>query len=151
KATSRVFLRRRSVLIQGRRRREMAGRSRRRGTLRIRFAVTGLLIAAAVAFGPPARAASPSVCAELGKHSFADIPDAPTSILSAAVVQATESLPAYCRVRAIVVPHVGFELRLPLDRWNGRFFMQGCHGYCGEIEIEDADDALARGFSTAAT
>jgi feruloyl esterase len=99
----------------------------------------------------PAVAASPSACADLAKHSFTEIPDAPTSIVSATVVPAAENLPAYCRVRGTVVPHVGFELRLPLDRWNGSFFMQGCRGYCGEIEIEEADDALARGYSTAAT
>lgn len=118
----------------------------RRSSLRLVF-----LLAAVVAMAPGVRAAPVAACADLTKHSFADIPDAPTTILSATLVAALDTLPAYCRVRGTVVPHVAFELRLPLDNWNGKFFMQGCHGYCGEIEIDEANDALARGYATAAT
>jgi len=123
---------------------------RRNGKAGVSLAAV-LALALALAWVPAAHAAPVAACADLAKHNFSDVPDAPTAILSAALVAASERLPAYCRVRGVVVPHVGFELRLPLDGWNGKFFMQGCRGYCGEIEIEDADDALARGYATAAT
>jgi len=98
-----------------------------------------------------ADAAPVAACADLAKQSFSTTPDAPTSIVSANLIPAAGRLPAYCRVRGVVIPHIGFELRLPLDNWNGKFFMQGCRGYCGVIEIDEADDALARGYATAAT
>jgi feruloyl esterase len=114
-----------------------------------------LLIAVAATLGiggiSSARAAPVAACADLAKRSFSTIPDAPTSIVSANLIPAGGGLPAYCRVRGVVVSHVGFELRLPLDNWNGKFFLQGCRGYCGVIEIDEADDALAKGYATAAT
>jgi feruloyl esterase len=97
------------------------------------------------------QAAPVAACADLAKQNFAAIPDAPTTIVSAVLVAATDKLPSYCRVRGNVNPHVGFELRLPLERWNGKFFMQGCRAYCGVIQIDEADDALAKGYATAAT
>jgi feruloyl esterase len=103
------------------------------------------------AFMGAAQAAPIAACADLAKHNFAAVGDAPTVVTSATLVAASESLPAYCRVRGTIIPHIGFELRLPLEVWNGKFFMQGCRGYCGVIEIDEADDALARGYATAAT
>ncbi|TAL04601.1 MAG: tannase/feruloyl esterase family alpha/beta hydrolase [Rhodospirillaceae bacterium] len=122
-----------------------------RHVVRIRRSVLCLAFILAVVAASGTRAAPVAACADLAKISFAGIPDAPTAILSATLVAASDKLPAYCRVRGTVISHVGFELRLPLDAWNGKFFMQGCHGYCGQIEIDDADDALARGYATAAT
>jgi feruloyl esterase len=107
-------------------------------------------VAAVYVFSPPA-AASVLACADLAKQNFAAIPEAPTTVLSANLVAANDKLPGYCRVRGSVTSHVGFELRLPLERWNGKILMQGCLGYCGMIMIEDADDALAKGYATVAT
>lgn len=45
----------------------------------------------------------------------------------------TMGLPDYCRVRAAVLPQINFELRLPLDDWNGKFYMAGCGGFCGKV------------------
>ena len=42
-------------------------------------------------------------------------------------------LPDYCRVRAAVLPKINFELRLPLNDWNGKFYMAGCGGFCGKV------------------
>lgn len=117
--------------------------------MRAAFAI--MLVLAAACGSGRAVAAPVVACADLARQSFAAVPDAPTAVVSAALVPATDRLPAYCRVRGNVVPHVGFELRLPLERWNGKFFMQGCRAYCGVIQIEEADDALARGYATAAT
>jgi feruloyl esterase len=90
-------------------------------------------------------------CADLARMGFADVPDAPTSILSAALVPSVGELPGHCRVRGNIAPHVGFELRLPIQSWNGKLFMQGCRAYCGVIMIDDANDALKRGYATVAT
>ena len=42
-------------------------------------------------------------------------------------------MPDYCRVRGAVRPQINFELRLPLDDWNGKFYMAGCGGFCGKV------------------
>ena len=42
-------------------------------------------------------------------------------------------LPDYCRVRAAVLPEINFELRMPLNDWNGKFYMAGCGGFCGKV------------------
>jgi feruloyl esterase len=41
-------------------------------------------------------------------------------------------------------------MRLPLA-WNGRYYQRGCGGFCGEINIDKCDDALARDFVVAAS
>lgn len=46
---------------------------------------------------------------------------------------------------------MGFEVRLPMGNWNGKLFMQGCRAYCGVIMIDEANDALKRGYVTVAT
>lgn len=80
-----------------------------------------------------------------------------TYVLSAATVEAGGGLPAYCRVRGTVLPAIHFELRLPLDGWNGGFHMAGCGGYCGDVDadrtgfINAVNYALTRGYAVAAT
>ncbi|WKD51528.1 tannase/feruloyl esterase family alpha/beta hydrolase [Microbulbifer spongiae] len=46
--------------------------------------------------------------------------------------QDTAGLPRYCRVRGKIGGRVGFEMRLP-EKWNGRFMMAGCGGFCGQL------------------
>jgi len=77
--------------------------------------------------------------------------DFPTLITSAQTVEATDSLPAFCKVEGYVAPQIGFELRLPTQGWNEKFLMQGCGGLCGIIKIQSADDALARGYAVTNT
>lgn len=84
-------------------------------------------------------------------EQFASIPDAPTVITGAGVVSATALDPSYCRVQGFVAPQIQFELRLPVDSWNGRLLMQGCGGMCGWINMEAAADALARGYAVVNT
>ena len=38
---------------------------------------------------------------------------------------------------------INFEIKLPLQAWNGKFYMVGCGGFCGTLNSE------ARGFSNA--
>ena len=90
-------------------------------------------------------------CAALLANDYLDIPDAPTSITSAAVVADREDLPAHCLVRGYVAPQVNFELRLPVDSWNEKFLMQGCGGLCGRVAGASCDDALARDYAVVVT
>lgn len=56
-----------------------------------------------------------------------------TNLLSAVEVPASGDLPAFCRVLGYVRPAINFEIRLPLQDWNGKFYMAGCGGLCGSI------------------
>ena len=66
-------------------------------------------------------------------------------------------LPDYCRVQGYVRPAINFELRLPVSSWNGKFFMAGCGGFCGQIHAERLDHsnginvALARNYAAVTT
>ena len=59
-----------------------------------------------------------------------------TNLLSAAEVPAGADLPGYCRVLGYVRPAVNFEIRLPLQGWNGKFYMAGCGGFCGTLDAD---------------
>lgn len=86
------------------------------------------------AHGANTATAAPSAttqCAALQHADFSGIVDAPTQVDEAEVVGATAGAPAYCRVKGYIAPTVGFELRLPVANWNGRFFEVGCGGFCG--------------------
>ncbi|HET6565068.1 MAG TPA: tannase/feruloyl esterase family alpha/beta hydrolase [Xanthomonadales bacterium] len=52
---------------------------------------------------------------------------------SAEVVSGRAGLPAFCAVRGTIEPTVGFEMRLPVEGWNGKLFQAGCGGYCGAV------------------
>jgi feruloyl esterase len=89
-------------------------------------------------------------CAALLRQSFADLPDAATTLTGAVAVPASADLPAHCQVRGVIAPQVRFEVRLP-DDWNGKFLHQGCGGLCGEVLPATCDDALARRYAVAVT
>jgi feruloyl esterase len=77
------------------------------------------------------------------------------SIAIAASVEASQQVPAHCRVAGQIMPQVGFEVHLPPD-WNGRFVMYGNGGYAGEsLDSPQRNGqygrALRRGFAVAAT
>jgi hypothetical protein len=90
-------------------------------------------------------------CSALSKADFSGIPEAPTQILQTASVEATVSAPAYCVVKGVVTPNVGFELKLPAGNWNGRFFEAGCGNYCGVIYQKACDAPLRKGYACIAT
>lgn len=124
--------------------------------IRVRlFVLFAALYAPAIpALGQTAAPRAPApvaACADLARMSFAGLPDAPTAITSAMLVASSDRAPAHCQVRGYVTPHVGFELRLPIETWNGKLLMQGCRAYCGVIMIDEANDALKRGYATVAT
>ena len=59
-----------------------------------------------------------------------------TNLLSASEVPAAGDLPAYCRVLGYVRPAINFEVRLPLQNWNGKFYEVGCGGFCGTLDSD---------------
>ncbi len=85
------------------------------------------------------------------EHLLVSIPDAPTRILRSQVDPAADGLPEACRVRGLIAPNTGFELRMPTDTWNGKFLMLGCGGYCGSLYTERANPGLARNYAVVVT
>ncbi len=65
-----------------------------------------------------------------------------TNLLSATIVPASNPdevaepnrLPAYCRVLGFIRPAINFEIRLPIQAWNGKFYMTGCGVFCGRLD-----------------
>ena len=44
-----------------------------------------------------------------------------------------QDLPGFCQVQGTIDPDIGFEARLPLGAWNGKYYQSGCGGYCGGV------------------
>jgi len=78
-----------------------------------------------------------------------------TNLHSAVTVPAANGLPAYCRVLGEVRPSISFEARLPLEGWNGKFYMAGCGGFCGRLDADrpgftnSINHGLRRGYAVA--
>jgi Tannase and feruloyl esterase len=91
------------------------------------------LIAAGLAMSSLASTAASAAqdCAALANLKIEN-----TNLLSAAEVPASGNLPAYCRVLGYVRPAINFEVKLPLQGWNGKFYMAGCGGWCGAVLSE---------------
>jgi hypothetical protein len=66
------------------------------------------------------------------------------------VVPATAAQSEYCAVKGYIQPQIQFEIRLPTKTWNGRYFQVGCGGFCGQINIQNCGDMLAKDFAVAA-
>lgn len=85
----------------------------------------------------PAHAAPPAAaCTALLQADFNGVLDAPTRLSQARLIAAQADTPGYCEVIGQVAPSVGFVLRLPADHWNGKFFQEGCGGFCGGYNLE---------------
>ena len=145
------------------------------------FALTGsLLLAATFTPGRPdatergaqtiapvtATATSAERCQGLAAADFGLIPEAPTRVTSARLVDvppADPKLPPtsppallsaspvkqYCQVLGYVAPQNKFELRLPLpEQWNGKFHLTPCAGFCGAVNGNACALTLARGYAS---
>lgn len=90
-------------------------------------------------------------CTSLQRMDFDLPPETPVSIGSTAALAKTASRPAICRVRGYVAPNTSFELALPSQGWNGKFFYAGCTGSCGMSGdtswARECDYPLARGYA----
>lgn len=114
------------------------------------------LVILPVLFPEPVNAVTPQTtgataaerCTALINAEFSKVPDAPTQVLSSSLVDAKDDAPAYCEIRGYVAPDVGFALRLPPDRWNGKFIELGCGGSCGSEEhIAGCNPPVRKGFA----
>ena len=72
------------------------------------------------------------------------------TIVSATTVEAAHNVPRHCDIRGMILPDIGFAVKLP-DDWNGRFLMVGNGGYAGRIRDDDMPAALQKGYATAST
>ena len=105
-------------------------------------------------------------CQALLRADFGVIPDAPTRVTSARVVDvppadpkmpptagpallAASAVKQYCQVLGYVAPQNKFELRLPLPaQWNGKFHLTPCAGFCGAVNGNTCAMTLARGYAS---
>lgn len=78
--------------------------------------------------------AAAAQCKSLESTDFSHILDAPTQVTEAKLLEANGDKSSFCQVKGYVAPTVGFELRLPIANWNGKFFEVGCGGFCGSTE-----------------
>src|SRR3989442_8000384 len=80
----------------------------------------------------------------------------PAATVTAAETYAADgTVPAHCRVTAILTPssdsHIEMELRLPVLDWNGKFQAVGNGGWAGSINVAGMAEALREGYATAST
>jgi hypothetical protein len=97
-------------------------------------------------------------CAALKAADFEGLPDAPTRIVTARLVDvpgdappvlASSPIKQYCQVLGYVAPQNKFELRLPLpSQWNQRFHLTPCAGFCGTLNGNACNFTLARGYAS---
>jgi len=113
----------------------------------------GLVAAALAALAVPAAAQTPAE----NCRALRDVVMDAATVTSARTIEASETLPAYCEVRATARPAISIEVRLPLEGWNGKYYQTGCGGYCGVLGRADASGGfvnamgpgLAKGYATA--
>jgi feruloyl esterase len=95
-------------------------------------------------------------CAALQSADLMHIPDAPTRIISAKAVAASDTIPAHCDVQATVNGTVEIEMKLPVEGWNGKFAHAGsryshvgCEGAsCGSaFTAAECDNIVVRGYA----
>lgn len=83
---------------------------------------------------PPSTVIAPIMpCTALLQQDFTNIPEAPTTLASAAIEPAHAERAEFCLVRGIISPQIQFELRLPTHGYTGRYLQGGCGGACGVI------------------
>jgi feruloyl esterase len=92
-----------------------------------------------------------SSCQALESADFSQILDAPTQIIESKLVDAAEGLPAMCLVKGFIASHVGIELRLPIENWNGKFLEVGCGGHCGSYFSMLCSGPLRKGYACIAS
>lgn len=104
-------------------------------------------------------AALPAVaatCAELGRLDIATVDVTVTEVKGAGLLEQrfgpALSLPAHCRVAAVLSPsddsHIEMELWLP-DDWNGKFLAVGNGGWAGSISFGAMARGLQAGYAVA--
>ena len=110
-----------------------------------------LLAAGTPAFaGPPADAVpsdAAKACGKIKSIDFGTLQDAPTSIITAAVLTYGPDKREVCQVEGVVNPTIGFKIVMPTSGWNGKYLQGGCGGGCGTSKLFWCDDPLRRGYA----
>ncbi len=101
--------------------------------------------AEAAALAPPS--AAPSAAAQQTCASLIGLTLKDTVITDAQVIGAQANLPEYCRVQGAIEQVILFEVGLPTQKWNGKFYYAGGGGYNGTIPA--LTDGLSRGYASA--
>ena len=60
------------------------------------------------------------------------------------------TVPAFCHVKGEVSPHIGFELWMPTQNWNGRLVALGSGGFGGYINEAELASMVAKGYAATA-
>lgn len=105
------------------------------------FGALSLMTVAAVPFSQAAHAEDSIACERLGDLKIENV-----NLLSATKVAATADLPSHCRVLGYIRPSINFEIRLPVQDWNGKFYMSGCGGFCGTLDSDRTGFTNAMNF-----
>lgn len=101
---------------------------------------------------PPPASELAAQCAALTAVDLATVPDAPTRISSAKLIEAAKDKPAYCEVQGYVSPQVSILMWLPAQTWNGKFLQVGCGGFCGVTYfISNCEKPLKQGYACITT
>ncbi|MGE4340001.1 MAG: tannase/feruloyl esterase family alpha/beta hydrolase [Pigmentiphaga sp.] len=134
-------------------------------TLRLTGLLTSTILLAACGGDDDPPPVTSIACEDLATPAgliAAGLPVADTTVLSAELVPArpaSESamaIPAYCEVVGTMGKHVGvdgnsyattFRMRMPMEAWNGRFYMYGGGGTNGYLS-DGLGAPLAQGFAT---
>jgi tannase/feruloyl esterase len=98
---------------------------------RIVIHLVPLTILAATAIPGTVHAQTPLACESLAGLKIDNV-----NLLSATRVGGTADLPSHCRILGFVRPAINFDIRLPTQNWNGKFFMAGCGGFCGTLDSD---------------
>ena len=101
----------------------------------------------------PSRAVvTPAIACSAVPSGFHQLDAAPTSISSATTVGTGDA--SYCDVKGWISSQTQFELKLPIQTYQGRYLQLGCGGNCGVVGfgIQAADSAALSGntFAVAA-
>ncbi|MDP2326178.1 MAG: DUF6351 family protein [Gammaproteobacteria bacterium] len=107
---------------------------------------------AALAPVTPERAAEEHfACNALKAMNLSDATGARVALAEVGMLPALGDQPELCRVNGFVDPQVGFEVRMPATGWNGKLLVTGCANFCGILQVQGMEDALARGYAAATT
>ncbi len=69
-------------------------------------------------------------------------------VISAVISPAEGDLPERCWIDGFILPEIHFRINLPTKDWNGKFFMEGCGGFCGYLGFSgNLRQALERGYA----
>ena len=104
-------------------------------------------IASDLSATPSANVQPSKPCADIRSADFTHVEDAPAQVLDVAVIDATGTTTAYCRVQGYVMPQVRFEIRLPSSNWNGKLLEVGDGGWGGEMYLFFCSGPLRKGYA----